>query len=60
LLGGGWSALVGSLMLRAPDAATVSALVWCAGVAVVIANHLRMVVLGRAPHPTAPVAVGAS
>lgn len=58
LLGGGWMALVLSLMLAASDAATVSALVWCAGVAVVIANHVRMIALARASRATAPIPVG--
>jgi hypothetical protein len=60
LLGAGWLSLVLSLLLRAPAAATVSALVWSAGVGVVIANHLRLITLGRAPRTAPPAVLGIS
>jgi len=60
LLGAGWMALVGSLMAAAPRLALVAALVWSVGVAVVVANHVRMVVLGRTPQPNPTMVAGAS
>lgn len=60
LLGGGWAGLVAALLLRAPQAAMLAALLWLAGVGVVLANHLRMVLIGRAPHPTPSVPIGVS
>ena len=60
LLGAGWMALVGSLMAAAPRLALGAALVWSVGVAVVVANHVRMVVLGRTPQPNPTMVAGAS
>jgi hypothetical protein len=60
LMGAGWMTLVGSLMIAAPQLALVSALIWGVGVAVVLANHVRMVVLGRTSQPSPTMVAGAS
>lgn len=52
LMGAGWLALVVALVLRAPQAATCAAIVWSAGVCVVLANYARLALLGRAPQPS--------
>lgn len=60
LLGGGWFSLVMALVLGAPQVATVAAVVWSVGVAVVLANHVRMIAVGRAPASASSLSVGAS
>lgn len=59
LLGGGWMTLVLALLAGAPRLATLAAAVWSTGVGVVLANHARMVVLGRASGPSHPVSLQA-
>ena len=59
LLGGGWGLLVFALVFGAPLVATGASIVWAAGVCVVLANHIRMLVIGRAtrPSPSMPLRV---
>lgn len=59
LLGGGWISLVVALLLGAPRLAVLAAAVWSLGVSVVLANHVRMVVIGRAPGSARPMSLQA-
>jgi hypothetical protein len=59
LMGGGWVLLTAALLVRHEGAATAAASVWAAGVVVVLANHVRLVVVGRL-RPAAPSPVAAA
>jgi hypothetical protein len=60
LLAAGWGTVVAALLLQSSTAARSGALIWSAGVAVVLANYCRIVVLGRVPRAAAPQPIGTS
>lgn len=53
LMAAGWIGLVSALLMHAPAAAVWASCIWSVGAGVVLANHVRLIALGRLPAPGA-------